>query len=213
MADTPILETQIRTERRRRQMIKLRQQGQLPGIVYGHKEEPQCVSVPADILERILRSGDRFVELKTDSDSQTVQIKDLQWDYLGKDLVHVDFLRVSKGEKVETQVGFELRGTPVGVTHGGVFEHLLPSLNVRASATATPNAIHINVNDLEVGDQVLVKDLEIPEGVDVLDEPETVVVRVSEKVELTDEELMPTEQAEPERIGREEQSDEDEGAE
>ena len=205
MANTSVvLDGKNRTERRRRQVTRLREQGYIPGVVYGHKEEPACIAVPTEALDRIIRSGERIVELKTESGAQTVVIKDLQWDFLGKEMLHVDFKRVSKDEIIQVTVPIHLHGTaPGSVSGGGVLETPLSSLTVHCRPGDAPTMIEVNINELQMGESILVKDLTMPEGVQTEHDPDAVVVQVG--APMVEEEEMEGEEgesAEPEVIGR-----------
>lgn len=211
MAESVVLQGKNRQERRRRQVTRLREQGYTPAIVYGHGETPTPVAVPNDDLSRIVRSGERVFDLTTEDGTQKVQLKDLQWDYLGKELLHADFKRISADERIQIAVPVHLHGTaPGATTGGGVLEQPLASLNLECLAVNAPTQIEVNINELQLEEAVHVRDLDLPEGVVVLDDPEQVVVQVIPKVE----EDMAAEgeegaTAEPEVIGRAEEEETD----
>lgn len=212
MAETVVLEGKTRQERRRRQVDRLREQGFLPAILYGHGEEPECLTIPTEPLERAVRRGERIVELKTENGTSTALIQDLQFDFLGKEMLHVDFKRIDKDEKIHMALPVELRGTaPGAVSGGGVLEQPLHTLNVECLATNAPTSIEVNINELQLEEAIHVKDLQLPEGVLILDDPEAVIVHVVVPMEETEEEGEGEGQAEPELIGRPEE--EGEGAE
>src|SRR5262245_4723182 len=112
MSDAVTLKTQPRAESGSRAAAKLRKQGQVPGIVYGHKQHNVSVSVSAEELDRLIRvQHARVLELDIGGKTETVLIREVQWDYLGKQMIHVDFERKSRSEKVKVSVPVELRNT------------------------------------------------------------------------------------------------------
>jgi len=164
-----------------RQAIKLRKAGRIPAIVYGHKEANVAVSVSAEELDRLIRvQHARVVELEVGGKKETVLVRDLQWDHLGRHMLHVDFARVSASDRVKVTVPVELRNTPKA-TGRGVLDQPLHALHVECSPTAIPEAIRIDITNLTLGSPIHVRELPLPEGVKVLEAPEAVVVQRSSK--------------------------------
>src|SRR5262245_20556252 len=110
MAETLVLTTEKRPGRGSRKAEYLRREGKVPGVIYGHKEETVSVTLSGHDLTQAIKHGARVVDLKTDKGVETAQIVELQWDHLGKEIVHVDFKRVSRDEKIKIDVRVELRG-------------------------------------------------------------------------------------------------------
>jgi large subunit ribosomal protein L25 len=157
---------------------KLRKNGQIPGIVYGHKEANVAVAVSAEELDRAIRVlHARVLDLQIGGKKETVLIRELQWDHLGRHMLHVDFARVSESDRVRVSVPVELRNTPK-VTGGGVLDQPLHSLHVECSPTKIPEAIRIDITNLVIGSPIHVKEVPVPEGVKVLEPPEAVVVQL-----------------------------------
>src|SRR5262249_60621564 len=133
----------------------------------GHKEATIHVTLPAAELEHAIRHGVRVVDLKADGKTEKALIKDVQWDHLGMDLLHVDFARISADERVVVTVPLELRGVAPGVTGGGVLDQPIHTLSVEALAVAIPESIRVNIGELQVGGAIHVRDLVLPPGVKV----------------------------------------------
>lgn len=204
MAETLVLAAEKREGRGTRVAAQLRTTGKIPGVVYGHKEDTVSVSLLHDDLTRAIRQGARVVDLKTDAGVQTAQIIELQWDHLGKEILHVDFKRVSRDERIRVPVRIELRGIAPGVAGGGVLDQPLHSLDVECLAIAVPDSIRVAIGELQLGQAIHVKDLQVPEGVKLFNEPDAIVVQVT--VPAADEaapaaEVIPG-AAEPEVIGK-----------
>jgi large subunit ribosomal protein L25 len=178
MAQTVKLAATPRQGSGSRAAAKVRKQGMVPGIVYGHKETNVAVAVSAEELDRAIRVlHARVLDLQLDGKSETVLIRELQWDHLGKTMLHVDFARVSATDRVKVTVPVELRGAP-RATGGGVLDQPLHTLHVECSPTQIPDTIRVDVSNLTLGAPIHVKELTLPEGVKVLESPEAVVVHL-----------------------------------
>jgi large subunit ribosomal protein L25 len=209
MAETTKIIANKRDNRGTKKARRLRKQGLVPAVVYGHGEGTVSVSVPRDEFAAVLRHGQRIVELQTDGNLQTMLIRDIQWDALGQDILHIDFTRVSRDERIQIEVAVELKGTAPGATAGGVLEQVKHTLEVECLAMNVPESIRVPVGELQIGQAIHVKDLKLPEGVKVLEDPEAIVVHVLQPA--AEPEAAPTEAtetAEPEVIKREKPEEE-----
>jgi len=215
MAETVVLETQQREGRGTRKAAKARAMGLIPAVLYGHKEATVSVALPAEELTQAIRHGTRVVELKVDGATQAALISEVQWDHLGKEVLHVDFKRVDKDERIHVHVPVELRGVAPGVSGGGLLEQPLHTLNVECLATAVPESVRVAISELHIGGVIHVRDLHVPEGIQILDDPDAIVVQIKAPVAEVEAAATPTPgAAEPEVIGRkaaEEEGEEDKG--
>jgi large subunit ribosomal protein L25 len=202
MADAVKLTTQPRTGKGSRDATRLRKAGRVPAVVYGHKEETVAVTVSRDELASALRHHARTVDLDLNGKAETVLIQQVQHDHLGSGLVHVDFRRVSKDERIRTTVEIELRGTAPGATGGGVLDQPLHKIHVECPAISIPESIRVRIDGLLIGQAIHVKELELPAGVKALDDPDLVVVQVKQQQAALPEPttLVPEGTAEPEVI-------------
>ena len=196
---------------------KLRAAGKLPAVVYGGEDEPLAVALSTHDTELLFRSisvENTIVHLDVDGAPAPVQtlVRDIQTHPYRPQIVHVDFLRIQKGVAVELDAPVHISGTPKGVRDdGGVLEQTLHSLPIRCIPSAIPEEILVDVSSLEIGDNLLVSDLILPEGVEAMVEGERVICSVQSPTVLksTDEGEEAEEAGEPEVIG--EDSEEDEG--
>ena len=178
MSVTVTLKAQPRTDSGSRAAIKLRKQGLVPAIVYGHKQANAQVAVSAEELDRAIRvQHARVLELEVGGKKESVLIREVQWDYLGKQMIHVDFERKDLAELVRVAVPVELRNAPK-VTGGGVLDQPLHTLHVECPLGNIPEAIRIDITNLTLGNPIHVKELTLPEKVKVLESPEAVVVQL-----------------------------------
>ena len=198
MAEIVLLQTETREGRGTRRSEKLRKLGKVPAVVYGHKEKTLSVSVGHDVLLSAVRHGARIVDVQLDGKVEKAQIMELQWDYLGKDVLHVDFKRVSADERITITVPVELKGIAPGIAAGGLLDQPLHTLRIECPVLAVPDTIKVNINELQIDSAVHVRDLKLPEGVKVLDEGDAIVVQIKTPAADADADAEGT--AEPEII-------------
>jgi large subunit ribosomal protein L25 len=215
MAESLVLVAETRAGRGKQAARRLRRAGKVPAVVYGHKEETLSVALPLEEVEKAIRRGVRVVDLKAGGKEEKALIRDVQWDHLGKDLLHVDFARVAADERIVLTVPIELRGTAPGVTAGGVLDQPIHTLSIECLAISIPDTIRVNIGELQIGSAIHVKDLVLPAGVKAMSDPEAIVVQVKQPVV---EEEAPVaaeaaEAAEPEVIGAKEKAEEEEESE
>lgn len=214
MAVTGKLAVKRRTQHGSRECRRLRDQGLIPGNIYGHKQETIPLSVPAAEVVHLIRAGTRVLDIDLDGDVEKVLFREVQWDYLGKDVLHVDLLRVDPNEKLTVEVKVELKGTAPGAIGGGVLDHTLRTLTVECLAIQIPDSIVVKISSLEIGHALHVRELEIPPNTRILNNPDAVVVRVAQpgaEVDLAAAAVGEEGAAQPEVIGRKPAEDEEAG--
>ena len=200
---------------------RARRNGQVPVTIYGGKGETVAALAPANELAAILRSDTgRNTIFTLDIDgigASEVMFHARQIDPVRGRLVHADFKRLVKGEKIETTVPLRLVGEPIGVKeHAGILEQIVRNLDIRCEPRDIPEHIDVDVTNLGVHDVLHVSDIPVTAGVEILEEPETVIATVGVvKEEVV--EAPPVEgeaPAEPEVIGKgKKEEEEGEGAE
>ena len=162
---------------------KLRKKGRIPAIIYGHKQAPVPVSLTREAVWEMIKKSTHLAELQFNGSSEVVIVRDVQWDHLGKEIIHMDFARVSADESIETDVRLDIRGTAPGVAEGGVLEVLVRELRVTCRANAIPDSFKVDVSNLHLDQELKVKDLVLPDGVKVDAEPELLLVHVSSRAQ------------------------------
>jgi large subunit ribosomal protein L25 len=170
------------------------------------------LSLAEDDVVKAIRHGARVVDLQADGKTEKALIREVQWDHLGKDILHVDFARVAADERIVVPVRIELRGTAPGVAQGGVLDQPLHTLEVECLALSVPESIRVNVGALQVGGAIHVRDLVLPPDVKAMADPDAIVIHVTApKVEAEAAVAPAAETAEPEVIGRQREAKEEEG--
>lgn len=178
-----------RTQARRGGVKKLRDAGRLPAVIYGRHAEPQSLEVTAKELENLIHhsvSENLLVDLSVKDDSRPKRLallQEIQRHALSGKVLHVDFHEVAENEKVTIMVPVETAGEAVGVkTGGGVLEHVLFRIKVRALPKDLPEVIVLDVTNLEIGQSIHIGDIKPPEGVEVLGDKNISVIAVAAPV-------------------------------
>lgn len=213
MAESIVFVTQPRATTGSQRARQMRRKGLVPAVVYGHKEATLSITLPLDEVQKALRHGVRVVDLKTDGNLQKALIREVQWDHLGKELLHIDFARVSEDERVVVSVPVELKGTAPGIAAGGALDQPMHTISIECLAIAVPDSIRVNVGELQLDGVIHVKDLVLPADVKAMADPDAVVVHVTLKQlepEAAPAAALAPEQAEPEVIGRKVAEEEEE---
>ncbi len=212
MKKSLVLKAQNREQTGTNLSRKLREQGQIPAIVCGHKKASVAVSLNERDLLIGLQQGVRFFDIDLEGKTETVMFKDLQYDCLGKDIIHVDLMRVDMTERVEVLVRLVLKGVADGTKEGGVVEEHASELEVECQVNAIPEFLTVNIKDVKVGDSIHASDVVLPDGVTLVSDPSTLVLVCNVVAEAkTAEEVAGETPAGPEVIG--EKKDEEEASE
>jgi len=176
MDKTLALQAELRERIGSKAASAVRKQGRIPCIVYGHKEEPVAISVNAhDFLEGI-HHGHRLVDITINGTTEKMLVKELQFDHLGRDIVHVDLMRVDVTEMITVDVPVEIKGIAKGTSEGGVVESNTDHLEIECLAINIPEKITVIIKDLGVGETIKAGDIKLPEGVKLVSSPEMAVV-------------------------------------
>ena len=155
---------------------KIRAVGKIPAVIYGHGTEPQHVTLPAHEVGLILRKANAVLDLDISGKSQLALVKDVQKDPVHQIIEHIDLIIVRKGEKVTIDVPVHVEGESFPGTLVALDAN---TLSVEAEATHIPERLTVDVEGLEEGQHILAKDVELPSGVTLLSDPETLVINIT----------------------------------
>ncbi|MCA9038870.1 MAG: 50S ribosomal protein L25 [Planctomycetaceae bacterium] len=172
------LSVEKRPETGTRASRRLRAKNLVPGVIFGHKQESVPVTVKQEDIESILKSHDKVVDLQLEGKTETAVITDLQWDTFGAKIYHVDFQRVDPNERVHVEVNIVLKGIAHGVVEGGTLEQLHRTLAIECPAIAIPHEITVRITDMQIGDELKIGDLKLPENVHALEDESLLVVHI-----------------------------------
>jgi len=198
---------------------KLRSEGRIPAVVYGHGRDPQALSIATRELERLLdhiSAESTVIDLDIDGRGSRTLIREIQRHPFKRQILHVDFQELVAGEKITVNIPVILVGVPDGVRmDGGVLDQVMREIEVEVDPSNIPNHIDVDVTKLTIGTSIHVGDITLPEGVESMAEDDATICVVSAPraaVEETAAEAEADAVAEPEVI-RAKKPEEDEGAE
>ena len=180
--DSAPLALQARDPEGSRSARRLRRDGLVPGVVYGGGEDPQHFAVDARVLRNTLAHAGQVIQISVDGGSSgNVLIKDVQRHPVRGEATHVDLLRVRMDVAIHATVPLEFNGAEEapGVVEGGVFNQELREVNIEALPGDIPDVISLDVSGLEMNATVNLDALTAPQGVTLLDEPETVIATIT----------------------------------
>ncbi|MHC4496146.1 MAG: 50S ribosomal protein L25 [Planctomycetota bacterium] len=168
MAKTLLLKAKVREHTGSKAVRKARRQGRLPAVVYGHKKEPVAISLDAHDFVEGLHHGHRLIDVQVGRKKEKMIIKELQYDYLGKDIIHADLMRVDMSETVKVAVPIELKGIAAGTHEGGIVEEHVDHLDIECKVSDIPETVVVYA--LHAGQ------IELPAGVKLVSSPEMLLV-------------------------------------
>jgi large subunit ribosomal protein L25 len=196
------LKAHTRDDRGKGAARKLRAQGLVPGVLYGHGVTPVAITLSGQDLLHFFhanRGNATVVDLDVDGTVHMVIPREIQKDHLHGRYVHIDFLAVRRDEKVKMSIEIHEVGEAAGVKTGGVIEHHLREVEIECLPGDVPEQLEADVSDLELGDMLRVGDLPVPTGVTFLTDLDTPVISVVTPAALRTEAdlLLPGEEAAP----------------
>jgi large subunit ribosomal protein L25 len=161
----------------------LRRSGKVPAIIYGRSRESQALAIGGRELDKLLQhiaAESTVVELTLDGKMSRTLIREIQRDPIRGSILHVDFQELIAGEAVSVSVPLVLVGIPEGVrTSGGVLDQIMRELEIEVDPANIPNHIDVDVSELVVGHALHVRDITLPQGVEVLDDADATICVVS----------------------------------
>ena len=169
------LQAEIRDRTGSKAAVAVRKQGRVPAVVYGHKQEPISISLNAHDFVEALHHGHRLMDITISGKTQKMLVKDLQYDYLGRDIIHVDLVRVDVTEMITVTVAVELKGTAQGTHEGGIIEEHADHLEIECLAINIPESVVVSVKELGVGESIHAGEVKLPHGVSLVSSPEMIV--------------------------------------
>ena len=212
MSTTLSLKAEVREQTGSRAAAVVRKQGRTPAILYGHQQDPVGISLDAHDFVEGLHHGHRLIEIKIGRKTEKAIVKDIQYDYLGRDIIHVDLMRVDVTERITVTVPVELRGTAQGTHEGGIIEEHADRIEVECVVTNMPEVISVSVKEVGVGNVLHAGDIPLPEGVKLVSPPDTILVTCHlVAAAKTTEELEEEAPTAPEVIGEKKEEAEGEG--
>lgn len=163
-------------------MRKLRAEGKTPAVLYGRGEQTRMLTVDSHevgLLFGRISVENTIIDLQVDGAVLPALVREVQVHPARQNVVHVDFYQIHAGEKLTVEVPITFVGNSEGVRAGGVLHPNISGLEVRCVAERIPEAIEVDVTPLQVGDSVHVRDLQVPDGVEILTDGDVTVCSVT----------------------------------
>ena len=195
MAENVELQAREREGRGKNDARRLRATGFIPAVLYGESKEAgktTPLAVPDRTVDYTLTHlGDNALyDISLGSNTSTARVVDVQRDAVSGRLVHVDFIPVNMTERIEVTVPLTVEGEAPGVEQdGGVLQQVAYELQVESLPGDIPQEIRVNVSNLQMGDNLTLGDLTLPDGATLVSEPEGIAVTVVAPTEITEEEI------------------------
>ncbi|HUH65114.1 MAG TPA: 50S ribosomal protein L25 [Syntrophales bacterium] len=163
---------------------RLRMSGMTPAVFYGPKSDPLLLAVSSLDLTKILKGKEEniFINLQIGNGSPTEKftiIKELQIDPVSGRFLHIDFYEIDTERAITLDVPIHFKGHAIGVDNGGELHHIKRDIKVSCLLSVLPDFVEVDVSGLNIGDSIKVADVALPEGVDVLDAPDTIIASVA----------------------------------
>jgi len=194
---------------------KFRREGIVPGVLYSpHDKENLVLKVKTDELSKLLSAKSHgLIDLEINDGkekvSRLVVIKDVQYNWLKKQIIHIDFYGVTLKEKLTLEVDIELIGEPIGIKEGGILQAELRKIEIECLPSQVPDSLKADLSSLKIGDHISIGDMKIPEGVEVLTATDRIIAavvlptKIEEVVEEEEEEVVEGEEGEEKAKGEE----------
>lgn len=181
-----LIEAWIREEKGKGASRRLRTENKVPGILYGPNVKPIMLVLNRGDIERIMRSAEKEsvilfdMELHSNTKKETkkVMFKEIQVDPIKDMPLHVDFYEIAADKEITVEVPVKLINTPIGVTKGGILEHITRELSVSCLPGKLVDVLEVDVSKLDVGDSIHIKDIKFPEGIKPEEEPDVTIAVV-----------------------------------
>jgi len=180
------LDAQLREGTGRAKVKDLKEAGFLPAVVYSQGKDAIAVKISRGTLLKLMhqhRLESIIINLKIKDDklakARPCLVKEIQHNPVSEDIIHVDFNEISLTKEIKVNVPIETKGEAVGVKQeGGSLEHLLWEIEVECLPTNIPKNIQVDITALKMGEAIYVKDIVLPQGIKVLNDPTAIVLHV-----------------------------------
>ena len=184
------LNVDIRKEHGTSAARRARLQNKVPAVVYHSGVEATPLSVDKISLNKALRTGQMIFEVNVEDKNQFVLVKEIQYHPVTDEIMHIDFQKVKEDEKISLEVAIRSAGESQGVKLGGLLVQMLNSVTIKCKPAEIPEFLEIDVTDMEMNTNLFVKDITLPEDVEMITAEDIAVVSVQEPKEEKEEEVV-----------------------
>ena len=181
------LEVDIRKEQGTSAARRTRLESKVPAVVYHSGLEAIPLSVDKIGLYKALKTGQMIFEINVDKKDQFVLVKEIQYHPVTDEIIHIDFQKVKEDEKISLEVAVRSVGESQGVKLGGILVQMLNNVTINCKPTEIPEFVEIDVTEMEMNTNLFVKDITLPEDVEMITADDIAVVSVQEPKEEKEE--------------------------
>lgn len=181
------LNVDIRKENGTSAARRTRLQNKVPGVVYHSGVEGIPLSIEKNSLNKALKTGQMIFEINVGDEDQFVLVKEIQYHPVTDDIIHIDFQKVKEDEKISLDVAVRSVGDAQGVKLGGILVQMLNSVSVKCKPSEIPEFLEIDVTEMAMNTNLFVKDISLPDDVEMLTAEDIAVVSVQEPKEEKEE--------------------------
>ena len=181
------LNVDIRKENGTSAARRTRLQNKVPGVVYHSGVEGVPLSVDKNSLKKALKTGQMIFEINVEDKDQFVLVKEIQYHPVTDDIIHIDFQKVREDEKISLDVAVRSVGDSQGVKLGGILVQMLNSVSVKCKPSEIPEFLEIDVTEMAMNTNLFVKDISLPDDVEILTAEDIAVISVQEPKEEKEE--------------------------
>ena len=171
---------------------RLRLENKVPGVLYHSGLEATSLSIEKNELYKALKTGQFIFEVNIDDKDQFVLVKEVQYHPVTDEIIHVDFQQVKEDQKISLEVPLRTEGEASGVKLGGILVQLVNVVTINCKPSNVPEALTVDVTELEMNSTLLVKDIELPDDVEIVAKrtiPQKREANVPDMIDLDDLDL------------------------
>lgn len=158
----------------------LREEGYIPGILYGFESSNQLIQLKAKEIQKHLKEHGESSIFNVEFGDEIIPVKmnEIQKDIISQELIHVDLQRIEINKEVEMAIPIQLIGQAAGVQNGGTIQQQLRTIKVRSLPSLMPESIIVDISSFDIGHNLYVKDINIPEGTKILNNDSTLMLTI-----------------------------------
>lgn len=207
------LDVDIRKEQGTSAARRTRLRGRVPAVLYHSGLEATPLSMDKKSLYKALKTGQMIFEVTVEEKPQFVLLKEIQYHPVTDEVIHIDLQKVKEDEKISLEVAIRGVGESQGVKLGGILVQLLNSVTIKCKPSEIPEFLEIDVAEMEMNTNLFVKDITLPEDVEMITAEDIAVMSVQEPKEEKEEEVVLEEEGEDGEGATEEGSEDSSGEE
>ncbi|MCD6122202.1 MAG: 50S ribosomal protein L25 [Spirochaetales bacterium] len=203
------LKASVRTEKKKNSAKKLRRQGRIPAVIYGHGGNSVISVDEHEFMTKFQKvSENTIINIQTEDHDKDVLVKDYQEDITTGKILHIDFFEIERGKTLKTRVPVDFVGTAPGVKVGGIFETLMHEVEIECLPKDLPEKLEVDISSLEIGDAIHIEDIALGDAIKILNAGDQVICTIS--APRVEEEVVEEEEEEEEVEEEEAETSEEE---